>query len=99
MTDEQLIAEVRQWLVDNWDSAGMPGRKSAALMAWKKRVHAQGYAVPGWPRAFGGLGLTAEQSKLIENEFRRVGAPGAGNDRTNIAANILLHSLKRSWRQ
>jgi alkylation response protein AidB-like acyl-CoA dehydrogenase len=53
-------------------------------------VHARGFAVPSWPHSLGGLGLTLGQSKLIQVEFAKVGAAGAGVDRTNIAANILL---------
>jgi alkylation response protein AidB-like acyl-CoA dehydrogenase len=59
------------------------------VLAWRKRVHARGFAVPSWPNSDGGLGITPEQGRLVEAEFRSVGAPGSGVDRTNIAANVL----------
>jgi alkylation response protein AidB-like acyl-CoA dehydrogenase len=90
MTDEALIAEVRAWLVANWDTSAGRGRHVNTILEWKQAVHAAGYAVPAWPKTAGGLGVTPEQSKLVEYEFWKVGAPGSGIDRTNIPSNILL---------
>lgn len=90
MTDEDLICEVRAWLSSNWTPANTSKPQGAALLEWRERVHAQGYAAPSWPTVWGGLGLSETQSKLVEQQFRAAGAPGSGQDRTNIAANTLL---------
>ncbi len=90
MTDEELIAAVRGWLTEHWDAVKRCGREATTPLEWQQKVHAAGYAVPSWPGEFGGLGVSAEQSKLVEREFRQVHAPGAGQDRTNLAANTLL---------
>jgi alkylation response protein AidB-like acyl-CoA dehydrogenase len=90
MTDDELIARVREWLAANWDAQAKRGRNVASALEWRRAVHAAGFSVPSWPESFGGLGLTPEQSKLVEREFKRVGAPGAGIDRANIPANTVL---------
>jgi len=90
MTDDELIARVREWLAANWDAQAKKGRNVASALEWRRTVHAAGFSVPSWPESFGGLGLTPEQSKLVEREFKRVGAPGAGIDRANIPANTVF---------
>jgi len=90
MTDDELIARVREWLAANWDAQAKKGRNVASALEWRRAVHAAGFSVPSWPESFGGLGITPEQSKLVEREFKRVGAPGAGIDRANIPANTVL---------
>jgi alkylation response protein AidB-like acyl-CoA dehydrogenase len=95
MTDEALIAEVRAWIAANPAPTGEAGhsdfqRSTSAVIAWRRKVHAAGYAVPSWPPHFGGLGITAEQSRLVEREFKSAGLPGSGVDRLNIPANILM---------
>ena len=95
MTDEQLISEVRAWIAAN--PAPQPEashsefqRETPETIAWRRKVHAAGYAVPSWPPQFGGRGLTTQQSRLVEREFQHAGLPGSGVDRTSIAANILI---------
>ena len=90
MTDDELIARVREWLAANWDAQAKKSRNVASALEWRRAVHAAGFSVPSWPESFGGLGLTPEQSKLVEREFKRVGAPGAGIDRANIPANTVF---------
>ena len=90
MTDDELIARVREWLAANWDTQAKKGRNVASALEWRRAVHAAGFSVPSWPESFGGLGLAPEKSKLVQREFKRVGAPGAGIDRANIPANTVL---------
>lgn len=85
MTDEDLVAQVRVWIAANWNREW-----AVDLRGWGMAVHAAGYAAPSWPTAFGGLGLSAEQSKLVDEEFGRAGVPGAGVDLRNIPANVIL---------
>lgn len=101
MTDEQLIADVRAFLKANWPE----GRKARAEAYGRhldsdflRQVVAAGYAVPTWPRERRGLGLTAAQGRLIEREFAAVGAPGAGQDRSNLWANTAAAHAQPAFR-
>jgi alkylation response protein AidB-like acyl-CoA dehydrogenase len=49
-----------------------------------------GWAAPRWPRDAFGRALGDEQARVVEAEFARVGAPGTGQDRTNLWAGTLL---------
>jgi alkylation response protein AidB-like acyl-CoA dehydrogenase len=83
ITDEQLRAEVSQWLAEHWDP-------SLSRRDWLERVVAARWAVPAWPAEWGGRELPGEQARIVEEEFGRVGAPGAGQDRLNLWANTAL---------
>lgn len=80
---DTLRAQVRAWLAASWSPDGDRG-------AWLEAVLERGYAVPRWPREVHGLGLCDAEADLVEEEFRRVGAPGGGQDRTNLWANTVL---------
>ncbi|MFI0463735.1 acyl-CoA dehydrogenase family protein [Saccharopolyspora sp. 5N102] len=83
MNIDSLRSEVRQWLADHWDPA-------ADRAEWLAAVVDRGYAVPRWSREDFGLGLDEESAEAVEAEFRRAGAPGSGQDRTNLWANTIL---------
>jgi alkylation response protein AidB-like acyl-CoA dehydrogenase len=83
ITDEQLRAEVSAWLAGNWDPA-------LSRRDWLDRVVTARWAVPGWPAQWGGRELPGEQARIVEEEFGRAGAPGAGQDRLNLWANTAL---------
>jgi alkylation response protein AidB-like acyl-CoA dehydrogenase len=83
VTDDELRADVRDWLAVHWDPS-LPRRE------WLSLVVAARWAVPGWPEQWGGRGLPAEQARLVEEEFGQAGAPGSGQDRLNLWANTAL---------
>jgi alkylation response protein AidB-like acyl-CoA dehydrogenase len=83
-TDAEILAEVRAWLAQNWDN----GRKHDP--EWLGKVVAARWAVPRWPVEYYGRGLGDAQARLIEREFKAVGAPGTGQDRSNLWANTAL---------
>jgi alkylation response protein AidB-like acyl-CoA dehydrogenase len=93
MTDEQLRAEVAGWLAENW-KGGVRGPQAggdvAAYRAWIAKVVDARWAAPRWPVERYGRGLSNEQGRIVEREFARVGAPGTGQDRTQLYANTLL---------
>ncbi|MGH3745759.1 MAG: acyl-CoA dehydrogenase family protein [Mycobacteriales bacterium] len=82
-TDADLRGEVAGWLSEHWT----PGCDRAAFLS---TAVDRGYAVPRWPADAFGLDLPDEQAQIVESEFRAVGAPGSGQDRTNLWANTLL---------
>ena len=83
ITDEQLRAEVSGWLAQHWDP-------SLPRPDWLALVAAARWAVPSWPAQWGGRELPGEQARIVEEEFGRAGAPGAGQDRLNLWANTAL---------
>ena len=84
-TDEDVRAEVRRWLAENWDPAVDRGE-------WGARVVDAGWAVPSWEPQWWGRGLTDAQSRIVAAEFAAVGAPGSGHDRADMLA-CTLHDL------
>jgi alkylation response protein AidB-like acyl-CoA dehydrogenase len=96
-TDEGLRAEVRAWLAANWDPKRRPAIGGGAgwtttpeHRAWLAKVVDARWAAPRWPAEWYGRGLANEQARIIEREFAAAGAPGAGQDRTNLWANTAL---------
>ena len=84
-TDDEVRAEVRQWLADNWDP-------SIDRAEWGRRVFDAGWSVPSWEPQWWGRGLTDAQSRIVSAEFDSVGAPGSGHDRSDMLA-CTLHDL------
>lgn len=82
MTDDQVRDEVRVWLADNFDP-----KDRAGFLA--KVVDAR-WAAPRWPVEWFGRALDDAQARIVEREFAAVGAPGTGQDRTNLWANTVL---------
>jgi|HigsolmetaAR201D_1030396.scaffolds.fasta_scaffold14725_3 alkylation response protein AidB-like acyl-CoA dehydrogenase len=78
-----LREEVRAWLAEHWDP-NMPRQE------WLALVVDAGYAVPTWPTEWYGRGLDGKTAEVIAEEFRRVGAPGADQDKHNLWANTVL---------
>ncbi|GGC66143.1 acyl-CoA dehydrogenase family protein [Chelatococcus reniformis] len=85
--DEALAQEVRSWLAANWSGAPVD---AAGHRQWLAKVVEARWAVPRWPAEWGGRGLPDGQARIIERAFAAVGAPGSGQDRTNLWANTLL---------
>ncbi|MEI7914884.1 MAG: acyl-CoA dehydrogenase family protein [Mycobacteriaceae bacterium] len=85
MTDDQLRAEVRAWLAENWD----PNTDRAE---WAMRVFDAGWAAPSWEPDFGGRELSDSQSRIVAAEFASVGARGTGADRADMLA-CTVHDL------
>jgi alkylation response protein AidB-like acyl-CoA dehydrogenase len=95
-TDEALRAEVDAWLADNWTGEtaargdGSGWTTSPERRAWLARVVEARWAAPRWPAQWFGRGLSDRQAKIVERAFADVGAPGTGQDRTNLWANTAL---------
>ena len=47
-----------------------PKFKSPAQKQWMNVMAARGWTVPDWPKAYGGAGLTAEESKILRQEMQ-----------------------------
>ena len=53
------------------------GALLAQQRAWQAVLFEHGWAVPGWPREYGGRGLTAGQRQIWGEELRRIGRIGS----------------------
>ncbi|UVO49988.1 acyl-CoA dehydrogenase family protein [Sphingomonas sp. SUN019] len=90
MTDAQIKADVEAWLADNWTGELPPATEQFGRdprSAWLAKVRDAGYATPRWPADWYGRDYTNDQAKIVERAFAAAGAPGAGQDRTNLWAN------------
>ncbi len=85
---DQFRAETRAWLEENCppemrqpmreeNDACWGGRKwvfkNEAQKLWLDRCAAKGYTVPDWPKAYGGAGLSPEQTKVLRQEMQSLG--------------------------
>ncbi len=75
--------EVRAWIKDAYDpelKALMAQSKNGYLdkagqIKWQKKLHAQGWAAPGWPEQYGGPGWTPTQRYIFQSETAAAGCP------------------------
>ena len=75
--------EVRSWLDDNCPEslrrgsgspwAGFGERGNEDIRVWRGRLADRGWTCPTWPKAYGGGGLSGEESKLLGEEMARIG--------------------------
>ena len=87
MTDEQLRAEVEAWLALHWTRAAAADSTGAGAGGpWLRQVRDAGWAASTWPAECFGRGLSIEQAHIVGSAFAAVGAPGSGQDRTNLWA-------------
>jgi acyl-CoA dehydrogenase len=85
---ETFRAEARAWLEENCpaemrtpvrgdDDVCWGGRnfvfQNNAQKIWMDRCAAKGYTVPDWPKAYGGAGLSAAETKVLRQEMARLG--------------------------
>ncbi len=89
MTDlEGFKTETRAWLEENCppemrtpargeDDTCWGGRNFSfscdAQKLWMDRCAAKGYTVPDWPKAYGGAGLSAAETKILRSEMAKLG--------------------------
>src|SRR5690348_13782466 len=89
MTDDELRAEVRGWLKDNWKN-DLPSAQQWVTTpehrAWMNKVVDARWAVNRWPVEWFGRGLSDHQAQIVEQEFRAARAPGAGLDKSQLYA-------------
>lgn len=78
-----LRAEARAWLAEHHNPA-------LDAKAWLAKVVDAGWAAPSWPVEWFGKGVTPDAARAVDDEFKRVGAGGYGQDVTNLWANTVL---------
>jgi alkylation response protein AidB-like acyl-CoA dehydrogenase len=83
---DDLRAEVRSWLQDNWHD-------DRPLFEWRRVLADAGWGCPTWPTQWWGRGLSPALGAVVEEEIARFGAVGAapGQGVTLAGATILEH--------
>ncbi len=83
---DDVLAEVRAWLNDNFES-------ELGLVEWRNKLADAGWGVPHWPSAWFGRDLPVGYGAAIEAEFDRIGAVGVARVgiRLLAAATLLEH--------
>ena len=84
--DEAFRQEIAQWLADNLTGEfaklrgrGGPGDEHALLeerRAWERQLGEAGWNCVGWPKEYGGRGLSLMQQVIFFEEYARAGGPG-----------------------
>lgn len=87
--DEQLRTEIQAWLESNLSGRfaglrglGGSGREHEAFEArleWNRHMATEGWSCVGWPKEFGGRGLTLAQQVIFHEEYAKSGAPARVN--------------------
>ena len=85
----ELRKEVSSWINANWDA-------SLDLITWRKKLADSGWGAPDWPREDFGMGLSPEESSVIEEEFSKKGVIGAAQSGVRLlaAVTILEHGTR-----
>src|SRR5579862_3692425 len=84
--DEAFRAEVAHWLAAHLGGKfaplrgrGGPGDEHALIderRAWERTLGAAGWTCVGWPKAYGGRGLSLMQQVIFFEEYARAQGPG-----------------------
>ena len=87
--DEAFRTEIREWLAEHLtgESAelkglGGPGRDHEMVeerLAWNRHLAAHGWTCVGWPKEYGGRGLSLWQQVIFHEEYARSNAPSRVN--------------------
>lgn len=102
---ERFRQEVSAWLDENAPSRRLsPPATEEGLrqhLAWEHRLCEAGYAAPGWPREFGGLGLDLWGETVFDEEYVRRGLPERLNKMALIhgARTVLAHGTEQQQRE
>ncbi len=87
--DEAFRTEIREWLAEHltgeWaelKGLGGPGRDHEMVeerLAWNRHLAAHGWTCVGWPKEYGGRGLSLWQQVIFHEEYARSNAPSRVN--------------------
>ena len=86
VSEDQVRAEVRDWLAANWDP-------DMSLLEWRSKLADSGWGMPQWPTEWYGRGLSHALTRVVEEEFANVGAVGVAKTGVRLlaAATLLEH--------
>ena len=91
--DHDFRLHVREWLAANFPpELRFPTRRLdfRQAMAWHRTLAAKGWVAPGWPREYGGMGLSAYQQVMFSEELDRAGVVVIPNFGITMLGPLLL---------
>ena len=62
-----------------------------AALAWQKKLHAQGWIAPDWPKEFGGPGWDIQQRAIFQEECKLANAPSVVMMGIQMLGPMLMH--------
>ena len=77
---EKVQAFLAEKLPTNWKGIGqLEGQELTDYVNdWRRILFEADYLAPGWPREYGGAGLSALEQVIIGEEFAKAGVPTGG---------------------
>ena len=77
---EKVQAFLAEKLPADWQGIGRVTNDEVMdwTLAWRKVLYENGMLAPGWPKEYGGGGLSALEQVIIGEEFARAGVPTGG---------------------
>ncbi len=92
-TDDPLIRKARELLRDHYPAEWrFPATRMSVgqTASWHRALGEHGWAAPGWPKAFGGLGLSAYDQVRVSDEYDRAGVSIVGNMGVTMLGPLLI---------
>src|SRR5688500_14698238 len=80
---QKIQAFLAEHLPADWEGVGAlgPDERSECVAEWRRTLADNNLLAVSWPKEYGGVGLTAIEQTIINEEFTRAGVPtGAPND-------------------
>ncbi|WBX83768.1 acyl-CoA dehydrogenase family protein [Sphingosinicella microcystinivorans] len=110
---DSFRSDVRRWLRENFPAclAGLDAlydpkeatalHNSAEYRRWTNLIRDKGWGAPGWPVAYGGGGLDAEQVEVLDQELAQVGGvnPIAGLGKMMLGPTLLEFGTEEQKRR
>ncbi len=84
---EKVQAFLAEKLPSNWEGIGrLEGEALETFVGeWRNTLYEANYLAPGWPKEFGGAGLSSTEQVILAEEFAKAGVPTGGpNDAFSI---------------
>lgn len=93
MDEQAFRREVRQWIRENFPGEWRfpPHRLSLRQTeSWQRKLYEKGWTAPGWPKEYGGMGLSPYEQIMFQEEFDRHGISVAPNMAVTMLGPLLI---------
>jgi alkylation response protein AidB-like acyl-CoA dehydrogenase len=88
---------------NDWQYDMMHGSEEAqaAARAWAEALHEKGWVAAGWPKEYGGGGLSTMEQFILKQELTRAEAPQPGSTGgvAQLGATLLVHGTEEQKKQ
>jgi len=79
---EKVQAFLAEHLPTSWQGIGrLEGEELERFVRdWRRTLYEHGYLAPGWPKEYGGAGLSALEQVILGEELTKAGVPSGGHN-------------------